>query len=91
MFTALCFVRCSDRLRCCTRVHRLHPRPPRSCVPPPQTAVEAASLPDGYQLRQGDTVVCDQWALGRRHEMWDAPDSFFPERFMQEGRCVPAA
>ncbi|MDG1181219.1 MAG: cytochrome P450 [Tateyamaria sp.] len=35
----------------------------------------------GREILPGDTVMIPIYALGRHHQLWDAPDSFRPERF----------
>lgn len=35
----------------------------------------------GADIQPGDTVMLPIYALGRHHRIWDAPDTFRPERF----------
>ncbi|WP_300064187.1 cytochrome P450 [uncultured Roseobacter sp.] len=45
-----------------------------------RTAQKADDL-NGADIRPGDTVMIPIYALGRHALLWDAPDSFRPERF----------
>lgn len=45
-----------------------------------RTAQKADDL-NGAEIRPGDTVMIPIYALGRHALLWDAPDSFQPERF----------
>jgi cytochrome P450 len=36
----------------------------------------------GTQVRKGETVMIPVYALGRHRDLWDAPDAFRPERFL---------
>ena len=40
---------------------------------------------DGYTLNKGETVVVLVWYLHRNPLVWDNPDEFIPERFLDGG------
>lgn len=46
-----------------------------------RTAIAADTL-CGRDIRPGDTVMVPIYALHRNHLLWDAPDAFRPERFL---------
>jgi cytochrome P450 len=52
-----------------------------------RTALEADTL-CGREIRAGDTVIIPIYALHRHHMLWDAPDSFRPDRFADR-KAVP--
>lgn len=43
---------------------------------------QAADTLCGHEIRPGDTVILPIYALHRHHTLWEAPDSFRPERFL---------
>ncbi|MDZ7709057.1 MAG: cytochrome P450 [Roseovarius sp.] len=59
---------------------------------PPAGMVSRTALgPDtlcGREIRPGDTVIIPIYALHRHHMLWDAPDTFRPERFADR-KAVP--
>jgi len=52
-----------------------------------RTAMAADTL-CGREVRPGDTVIIPIYALHRHHMLWDAPDSFRPDRFADR-KAVP--
>ncbi|SMO59840.1 Cytochrome P450 [Thalassovita litoralis] len=46
-----------------------------------RTAQRADTL-GGREIRSGDTVILPIYALHRNHLLWDSPDTFAPDRFM---------
>ncbi|OMO72246.1 Cytochrome P450 [Corchorus capsularis] len=36
----------------------------------------------GYDIPAGTTVITNAWAIGRDSAIWDEPDEFWPERFL---------
>ncbi|RVW44029.1 Cytochrome P450 71A1 [Vitis vinifera] len=36
----------------------------------------------GYDIRKGTRVLINTWSIGRDPNLWDAPEEFFPERFL---------
>ena len=53
--------------------------------PPAAFLSRTAQAPDrlcGHEVRPGDTVILPIYALHRHHALWEAPDSFRPERFL---------
>lgn len=52
-----------------------------------RTAQRADTL-GGRDIRAGDTVILPIYALHRNHLLWDAPDSFNPDRFA-ERKSIP--
>ncbi|KAJ1270556.1 hypothetical protein BS78_06G061100 [Paspalum vaginatum] len=57
---------------------RLHPPSPLLL---PHKSLEECSV-DGYDVPAGATVFVNVWAIGRDPGLWDAPDEFSPERFV---------
>ena len=44
----------------------------------------------GYSIPKGTTVLMNLWSLHHNPEIWDDPDAFRPERFLdEEGNFVP--
>lgn len=59
--------------------------------PPAAFLARTAQAPDelcGREVRRGDTVILPIYALHRHHKLWDAPDSFRPDRFA-DPRAIP--
>ncbi|CAO2161881.1 unnamed protein product [Urochloa humidicola] len=40
----------------------------------------------GYDVPKGTMVLVNAWAISRNPEYWDAPDTFYPERFQGDSR-----
>ncbi|MFY9240592.1 MAG: cytochrome P450 [Roseovarius sp.] len=59
---------------------------------PPAAMVSRTAMKDdtlcGTEIRKGDTVIVPIYALHRHHALWDAPDTFRPERF-KDRKSVP--
>jgi cytochrome P450 len=53
--------------------------PPAAMVS--RTAMAADTL-GGREIRPGDTVILPIYALHRHHQLWEAPDAFRPDRFL---------
>ena len=53
--------------------------PPAAMVS--RTAMAADTL-GGREIRPGDTVILPIYALHRHHQLWEAPDAFHPDRFL---------
>ncbi|WP_353473246.1 cytochrome P450 [Salipiger sp. H15] len=54
--------------------------------PPAGIVSRTALRPDelcGREIRAGDTVMIPIYALHRSHRLWDAPDAFRPDRFVE--------
>lgn len=49
----------------------------------PHKAMVDATL-QGYQIPKGTTVLVNLWSLHHDPEIWDAPDEFRPERFLDD-------
>ncbi|CAN6226685.1 unnamed protein product [Urochloa humidicola] len=43
---------------------------------------------DGYMIPSETRVLVNAWALGRDPSLWERPEEFFPERFLQEVGAV---
>lgn len=68
-------------LECCVKESlRLYPS-----VPVIGRQSEAKTMIDGYTLEKGESIVVLVSYLHRNPIVWDNPDDFIPERFM-EGR-----
>lgn len=59
--------------------------------PPSATLAPHATVEDcnvaGYNIKKGSVVLINTWSIGRDPTIWDAPEEFFPERFL-EGNLV---
>lgn len=42
----------------------------------------------GHAFKTGDAVMINLWALHRHRDLWDSPDAFTTERFLQENRAA---
>ncbi|RXV58809.1 cytochrome P450 [Roseovarius sp. A46] len=59
--------------------------------PPAGMVSRTAMAPDtlcGREIRPGDTVIIPIYALHRHHMLWEAPDTFRPDRFADR-KAVP--
>ncbi|PTE12593.1 cytochrome P450 [Pseudogemmobacter blasticus] len=59
--------------------------------PPAAFLARTAQAPDelcGREVRRGDTVILPIYALHRHHKLWEAPDAFRPDRFV-DPRAIP--
>jgi len=43
-------------------------------------------LPSGVHIQAGQRVSIPNKGIGRDHHLWESPDEFIPERWMQEGK-----
>uniref|UniRef100_A0ACD5VA67 Uncharacterized protein n=1 Tax=Avena sativa TaxID=4498 RepID=A0ACD5VA67_AVESA len=57
---------------------RLHPNAPLLA---PRLSREDASV-GGYNIPVGTRVLVNVWSIGRDPALWDAPEEFMPERFL---------
>lgn len=57
---------------------RLHP--PIPLLVPRETAQDTDLM--GYNIANGTRVMVNVWAIGRDPELWDEPEEFLPERFL---------
>ncbi|KAL0923555.1 hypothetical protein M5K25_007617 [Dendrobium thyrsiflorum] len=62
---------------------RLHPPVPLLL---PHKAEESTEI-NGYMVPKNTQVLVNVWAIGRDEQIWEKPDCFMPERFM-EGRTI---
>jgi cytochrome P450 len=58
---------------------RVHPPAPMLA---PHVAREDTSV-DGYDVLAGTVVFINVWGIGRDPALWDAPEEFRPERFLE--------
>ncbi|TYJ99200.1 cytochrome P450 71A1-like isoform X1 [Cucumis melo var. makuwa] len=63
---------------------RLHPPLPLLL---PRETMESVNL-EGYHIPPKTTVWINVWAIQRDPMMWENPDKFIPERFMEEKKSV---
>uniref|UniRef100_A0ACD5UWC1 Uncharacterized protein n=1 Tax=Avena sativa TaxID=4498 RepID=A0ACD5UWC1_AVESA len=63
---------------------RLHPVAPMLV---PRLSREDTSI-QGYDIPAGTRVLVNVWSIGRDPELWDAPEEFRPERFLNSSLDV---
>jgi len=64
---------------------RLHPVAP---ILLPHLAVEDGVEVGGYTVPKGSTVIFNVWAIMRDPGVWERPDEFLPERFLDKAAGV---
>jgi len=64
---------------------RLHPVAP---ILLPHLAVEDGVEVGGYAVPKGSTVIFNVWAIMRDPGVWERPDEFLPERFLDKAAGV---
>jgi cytochrome P450 len=47
----------------------------------PRLASESDVMPTGHRVEKGDLILLSTWAMGRNPNVWEAPETFDPERF----------
>ena len=66
-------------IECCLKESlRLYPSVPHLL----RQAMKDIECPNGYIIRKGDEVVISTYCMGRMSWIWDEPNKFKPERFM---------
>jgi cytochrome P450 len=66
---------------------RLHPPSPLLV---PHLSLEDCDV-DNYMVPAGTTVFINAWAIGRDPRMWNAPEEFMPERFIDSKGDITGA
>lgn len=51
-----------------------------------RTAMTDDVMPSGIHIEKGQRVIILNAAIGRDPHLWSEPDSFIPERWLQEGK-----
>ena len=64
---------------------RLHPVAP---ILLPHLAAEDGVEVGGYTVPKGSTVIFNAWAIMRDPGVWERPDEFLPERFLDKAAGV---
>ncbi|XP_071720514.1 cytochrome P450 Tp4149-like [Rutidosis leptorrhynchoides] len=62
-----------------TETARLHPPVP---VPPSRVATQDSKVM-GFDIAKGTRIYVNIWAIGRDPKVWDKPDEFMPDRFVE--------
>lgn len=57
---------------------RLYPPAPLNV---PRESIESCQI-EGYEIKAKTVVYFNVWAIGRDPDVWDDPEEFYPERFM---------
>ncbi|XP_038895708.1 cytochrome P450 71A1-like [Benincasa hispida] len=63
---------------------RLHPPVPLLV---PRETLDMVDI-EGYHVESGTSVFVNVWAIQRDPEIWESPNEFIPERFMNEKKSV---
>eukprot|EP00658_Telonema_sp_P-2_P027386 TRINITY_DN21152_c0_g1_i1.p2 TRINITY_DN21152_c0_g1~~TRINITY_DN21152_c0_g1_i1.p2 ORF type:complete len:192 (-),score=49.00 TRINITY_DN21152_c0_g1_i1:49-624(-) len=63
-----------------TEALRLHPSVPLEL----KTAMEDDELPDGTKVQAGNLVIFSPYAMNRDERMWENPEEFRPERWLND-------
>lgn len=66
---------------------RLHPPSPLLV---PHLSLEDCEV-DSYMVPTGTTMFINAWAIGRDPSMWNAPEEFMPERFIDSKGDITGA
>ncbi|XP_004152576.3 cytochrome P450 71A1-like [Cucumis sativus] len=63
---------------------RLHPPVPLLV---PRETTDMVDI-EGYRVRAGTSVLVNVWAIQRDPKIWENPNQFIPERFMEENKSI---
>lgn len=58
---------------------RLHPPVPLLV---PHESLEDCTIPDGFYIPKQSRIIVNAWAIGQDPSVWNDPQNFFPERFI---------
>ncbi|KAL0535357.1 hypothetical protein IC582_029686 [Cucumis melo] len=64
---------------------RLHPSLP--LLVPRETTTDVVDI-EGYHVAAGTSVFVNVWAIQRDPKIWENPNQFIPERFMEENKSI---